>query len=51
VVVVQVNDIVDELPHVDIPASWVDVIVAADRPHQMDAEGNFSTVTCGGSAA
>jgi malonate decarboxylase alpha subunit len=31
VVVVQVNDIVDELPRVDIPASWVDVIVAADR--------------------
>jgi hypothetical protein len=51
VVVVQVNDIVDELPRVDIPASWVDVIVAADRIYQMDAEGNFSTVTCGGSAA
>jgi hypothetical protein len=51
VVVVQVNDIVDELPRVDIPAAWVDVIVAADRPYQMDAEGNFSTVTCGGSAA
>jgi len=51
VVVVQVNDIVDELPRGDIPASWVDVIVAADRLYQMDAEGNFSTVTCGGSAA
>src|SRR6266850_6515793 len=48
VVVVQVNEIVEELPRVDIPASWVDVIVAADRLYQMDAEGNFSTVTCGG---
>jgi malonate decarboxylase alpha subunit len=36
VVVVQVNDIVDELPRVDIPASWVDVIVAADRPYEVE---------------
>ena len=36
VVVVQVNEIVDELPRVDIPASWVDVIVAADRPYQVE---------------
>ncbi len=36
VVVVQVNEIVDELPRVDIPASWVDVIVAADRPFQVE---------------
>ena len=35
-VVVQVNEIVDELPRVDIPASWVDVIVAADRPYQVE---------------
>jgi malonate decarboxylase alpha subunit len=35
-VVVQVNDIVDELPRVDIPASWVDVIVAADKPYQVE---------------
>jgi malonate decarboxylase alpha subunit len=36
VVVVQVNEIVDELPRVDIPASWVDVIVTADRPFQVE---------------
>ena len=36
VVVVQVNAIVDELPRVDIPASWVDVVVAADRPYQVE---------------
>ena len=32
VVVVQVNEIVDTLPRVDIPGDWVDVIVSADRP-------------------
>src|SRR5580698_7892077 len=31
VVVVQVNEIVDKLPRVDIPASWIDVIVKADK--------------------
>jgi malonate decarboxylase alpha subunit len=36
VVVVQVNEIVDELPRVDIPASWVDVIVTADSPFQVE---------------
>src|SRR5580700_11605916 len=36
VVVVQVNEIVDELPRVDIPASWVDVIVTADTPFQVE---------------
>jgi malonate decarboxylase alpha subunit len=36
VVVVQVNAIVDELPRVDIPASWVDVIVPADRPYHVE---------------
>ena len=36
IVIVQVNEIVDELPRVDIPASWVDVVVAADRPFQVE---------------
>jgi malonate decarboxylase alpha subunit len=36
VVVVQVNEIVDELPRVDISASWVDVIVPADKPYQVE---------------
>jgi malonate decarboxylase alpha subunit len=36
VVVVQVNEIVDELPRVDVPASWVDVVVVGDRPYQIE---------------
>ena len=36
VVVVQVNEIVDVLPRVDIPASWVDVIVVADKAYQVE---------------
>jgi len=36
VVVVQVNEIVDKLPRVDIPASWVDVVVVSDRPYQIE---------------
>jgi malonate decarboxylase alpha subunit len=36
VVVVQVNEIVDKLPRVDIPASWVDVVVMADKPYQVE---------------
>jgi malonate decarboxylase alpha subunit len=36
VVVVQVNQIVDHLPRVDIPGSWVDVVVKADRPFQVE---------------
>src|ERR1700757_4308618 len=32
IVLVQVNEIVDELPRVDIPGSWVDLVVEADRP-------------------
>src|SRR5271154_5425544 len=36
IVVVQVNQIVDRLPRVDIPASWVDVVVEADRPFAIE---------------
>jgi malonate decarboxylase alpha subunit len=39
VVVVQVNEIVDEssqLPRVDIPGDWVDLIVQADRPYAVE---------------
>jgi malonate decarboxylase alpha subunit len=36
VVLVQVNEIVDELPRVDIPGSWVDLIVQADRPFALE---------------
>ena len=37
IVIVQVNEIVDELPRVDIPSSWVDFIVKADQPYQLEA--------------
>ncbi|WP_414858832.1 malonate decarboxylase subunit alpha [Paenibacillus sp. Soil787] len=37
IVIVQVNEIVDILPRVDIPASWVDVVVVAEKPYQLEA--------------
>ena len=36
IVVAQVNEIVDQLPRVDIPASWVDFVVEADRPAAIE---------------
>src|ERR1700731_786730 len=36
IVIVQVNQIVDKLPRVDIPASWVDVVVEADRAFAVE---------------
>src|SRR5580693_10003330 len=36
IVVVQVNQIVDKLTRVDIPASWVDVVVEADSPFAIE---------------
>ncbi|MDA5194198.1 malonate decarboxylase subunit alpha [Govanella unica] len=36
VVIVQVNEIVDKLPRVDIPGSWVDFVVKADRPYAVE---------------
>jgi malonate decarboxylase alpha subunit len=36
IVIVQVNEIVDELPRVDIPGSWVDVVVEADKPFAVE---------------
>ena len=32
IVIAQVNEIADELPRVDIPGSWVDFVVPADKP-------------------
>ncbi|MFB6364934.1 malonate decarboxylase subunit alpha [Paenibacillus elgii] len=37
IVIVQVNEMVDRLPRVDIPASWVDIVVQADEPYQLEA--------------
>jgi malonate decarboxylase alpha subunit len=36
IVIVQVNDIVDSLPRVDIPGDWVDIIVEADKPFYLE---------------
>jgi malonate decarboxylase alpha subunit len=36
IVLAQVNSVVDKLPRVDIPGSWVDLIVVADRPYAVE---------------
>ncbi|HZH58966.1 MAG TPA: malonate decarboxylase subunit alpha [Metabacillus sp.] len=36
IVIVQVNELVDELPRVDIPGSWIDFIVVADKPYELE---------------
>nr|WP_268064274.1 malonate decarboxylase subunit alpha [Clostridium estertheticum] len=37
IVIVQVNELVDTLPRVDVPGSWVDFVVVADKPYQLEA--------------
>ena len=36
IVIAQVNDLNDELPRVDVPGSWVDLVVVADQPYQVE---------------
>lgn len=36
IVIVQVNEIVDKLPRIDIPGGWVDIIVESDRPYARE---------------
>jgi malonate decarboxylase alpha subunit len=36
IVIVQVNEITEQLPRVDIPGSWVDFIVQADKPYYIE---------------
>jgi malonate decarboxylase alpha subunit len=36
IVIAQVNQIVDKLPRVDIPADWVDYVTEAPRPHFIE---------------
>jgi malonate decarboxylase alpha subunit len=36
IVIAQVNEITDSLPRVDIPGSWIDVVVQADRPFALE---------------
>ena len=36
IVVAQVNEVVDQLPRVDIPGGWVDVVVPSPKPYAID---------------
>ena len=36
VVIAQVNEVVDQLPRVDIPAGWVDFVVKSPQPHYIE---------------
>lgn len=36
IVIVQVNEIVDKLPRIDIPSDWIDFIVKADKPYILE---------------
>ncbi|MPY88707.1 MAG: malonate decarboxylase subunit alpha [Luteitalea sp.] len=36
IVVAQVNEIVDRLPRVDVPADWVDFVVQSPHPHLVE---------------
>ncbi|MGA5691590.1 malonate decarboxylase subunit alpha [Cytobacillus pseudoceanisediminis] len=36
IVIAQVNEMTDELPRVDIPGSWIDFVVVADKPYQLE---------------
>jgi malonate decarboxylase alpha subunit len=36
IVIVQANEIVDKVPRVDIPGDWVDVVIPADEPYQLE---------------
>jgi malonate decarboxylase alpha subunit len=36
IVIAQVNEIVQKVPRVDIPSSWVDVVVEGDRPYAIE---------------
>lgn len=37
IVIAQVNELVDEVPRVDIPGSWVDFVVVSNKPYQLEA--------------
>jgi malonate decarboxylase alpha subunit len=35
-VIAQVNQVVDKLPRIDVPADWVDYVIEAPRPHFIE---------------
>jgi malonate decarboxylase alpha subunit len=36
IVVAQVNEIVDQLPRVDVPGDWVDFVISSPKPYRID---------------
>ncbi|WP_119327410.1 malonate decarboxylase subunit alpha [Companilactobacillus musae] len=36
IVIVQANEVVDKVPRVDIPGDWVDIVIPADEPYQLE---------------
>lgn len=36
IVIAQVNEIVDQVPRIDVPADWVSFVVQAPRPHYIE---------------
>jgi malonate decarboxylase alpha subunit len=36
IVIAQVNELTDDLPRVDVPGSWIDLVVVADRPYAIE---------------
>lgn len=36
IVIAQVNELTDELPRVDVPGSWIDFIVVAKEPYELE---------------
>jgi malonate decarboxylase alpha subunit len=36
IVIAQVNELTDDLPRVDVPGSWIDFVVVADRPFVVE---------------
>lgn len=36
IVIAQINELVDDLPRVDIPGSWIDFIVVADQAYELE---------------
>src|SRR4051812_14785114 len=37
IVIAQVNELSEDLPRVDIPGSWIDLVVVADRPYALES--------------
>jgi malonate decarboxylase alpha subunit len=36
IVIVQVNQVVEKLPRVDVAGSWIDIVVQADKPFALE---------------